>query len=175
MKLIFYFIAFIFLMACGGKVVPSTTKKQEIASEYYEDLSEYRPNSHSENEISKNNENTVAPSITTEKLYINEKLDAILAERSEKNKAVKYANGFRIQLYAGRERKIVDDAKMFIHQTYPNINPYLTYSLPIYKLKFGDFLTKNDAERMLAELKSNFPDAIVVAEKIDLKKSFSKE
>ena len=177
MKQTFYFLTFILLVSCGKKAVPVSDNKQDMNSEYSEDLSLYRPAPQfgSENSNTNSASELNQPKITSEKLYINDKIDDFLADRAQKNKAVKYANGYRIQLYVGRERKIVDDAKLFLHQTYPNMNPYLTYSLPIYKLKVGDFLTKNDAERMLTQLKPNYPDAIVISEKIDVKKSFFKE
>jgi hypothetical protein len=160
------------LASCGKKAIPVSNKIEEN-TEINEDLSEFRPVTEAKAIVSNNT--NIPPKLTTEPLFINAKIDAHLAERAEKNKAVKYANGYRIQLYVGRERKQADDAKIFIYENFPNINPYLSYSLPIYKLKIGDFLTKNDAERVLNQLKNQYPEAIVVPEKIDVKKSFLKE
>ncbi|MES2795460.1 MAG: SPOR domain-containing protein [Bacteroidota bacterium] len=176
MQKLIYFLLVIVLLACGKKYVPVSEKKQETNTEYSEDLSEFR-DLLTENSNVKTIpvDNINPPPITTEPLYINDKIDALLKERTEKNKGIKYANGYRIQLYVGRERKVVDEAKIYIYQTFPNINPYLTYSLPMYKLKIGDFLTRNDAERFLNQLKDLYPEAIIVPEKIDIKKSFMKE
>ena len=164
------------ILSCVKKSIPVTDQKQENQADYSEDLTEFRAmlmpkESELADEKMENNQPQI---LTTEPLYVNNKIDAILERKAEKNRAIKYANGFRIQLYVGRERKIVDDAKVYIYQTYPNINPYLTYSLPIYKLIVGDFLTKTDAERFLNQVKDSYPDAMIVAEKIDVKKSFLK-
>lgn len=176
MKKHFIFLLLLAIFSCAKKAVPVTEQKQENQADYAEDLTEFRAmlepkDLKTETEAIGSNQ---AVAMTTEPLYVNDKIDAILEKKAEKNKAIKYANGFRIQLYVGRERKIVDDAKVYIYQTYPNINPYLTYSLPIYKLKVGDFLTKADAERILNQIKDSYPDAIIISEKIDVKKSFLK-
>lgn len=164
----------VLLLACGKKVVPVAEQKEELNTSYSEDLAEFRGFLDVENkaEIS---EKRAEPIITTEPMYVNEKVDALLARQTEKNKAIKYANGYRIQLYVGRDRQLADQAKVYIYQNYPAINPYLTYSLPMYKLKVGDFLTKPDAERVLNQLKDLYPEAIIIPEKIDVKKSFLKE
>ncbi len=177
MKKHFLFLAIFFLVACGKKVVPVSEKKQEIITTYSEDLSEFRDLLDAESEVEDRSisEKNNRPKQTTEPLYVNDKIEAVLVKRAEKNKGIKFANGFRIQVYVGRERKEVDDAKVFVYQNFPNLNPYLTYNLPIYKLKIGDFLTKTDAERILNQLKDNFPEAVILAEKIDVKKSFLKE
>ncbi len=185
MQKLLLFCLLLFLFSCGNKIVPTANKSNEITIEIEEDLAVYRnlegssvgPSATNEvngpldNIGNENNEKN----LSEKPLYINDKVDAYLAEKAAKNRNVKYANGFRIQLYVGRERKIVDDAKIFIYQTYPNINPYLTYSLPIYKLKIGDFITRTEAERLLNQLKPMYPEAIIISEKIDVKKSFGKE
>lgn len=176
MKKYLYQIILFAILSCAKKNVPISDQKQENITDYSEDLTEFRemlvPND-SEHELEPENmAQTVT--ISTEPMHVNKKIDAILEKKAERNRAIKYANGYRIQLYVGRDRKAVDDAKVYIYQTYPNINPYLIYSLPTYKLKIGDFLTKSDAERFLNQIKDSYPDALIIAEKIDVKKSFLK-
>ncbi len=179
MKKAYSVLLLFIIFSCSKKIVPLNEKKQEVSTEYSEDLTEFRVG-HSENEENvdsniKANSNETPPPITTQPMNVNAKIDVILDQKAAKNKSIKYANGFRIQIYVGRERKAVDEAKIYIYQNYSNFNPYLSYSLPIYKLKMGDFLTKNDAEKILNQLKGQFPDAIVIAERIDVKKSFLRE
>ncbi len=176
MNKIYIFLLVFALFSCAKKVVLVAEKKQEKVVDYQEDLSEFRFLLDPEKEILVTENTTLQEAkITSEPMYINDKIDALLAKRTEKNKGIKYANGFRIQLYVGRDRKTADDAKIFIYQNYPTINPYLTYSLPIYKLKVGDFITRPDAERVLNQLKDQYPEAMILSEKIDVKKSFLKE
>jgi SPOR domain len=176
MKKHFLILLLLAIFSCAKKNIPVTQQKQENHADYAEDLTEFRAMLEPKDvktEVESTGSNQ-AVAMTIEPLYVNDKIDAILDRKAEKNKATKYANGFRVQLYVGRDRKSVDDAKVYIYQTYPNINPYLTYSLPIYKLKVGDFLTKADAERFLNQVKDSYPDAIIISEIIDVKKSFMK-
>lgn len=175
-NLLFSLIIFFVVVSCSNKSIPTTNKSTETTLEIDEDLSVYRNLDPQTTTIEGNKiENEVEIKLTEKPLYINDKVDAYLDEKAAKNKNVKYANGYRIQLYVGRERKLVDEAKIYIYQTYPNINPYLTYSLPTYKLKIGDFITRTEAERLLNQLKPQYPEAIIIPEKIDVKKSFGKE
>lgn len=111
----------------------------------------------------------------TELLEVNKQVEQLLINQLAKNKNVKYAQGYRIQIYIGRDRKTADDSKIYIYQNHPNLNPYLTFNLPNYKLLVGDFLTKTEAVLALNQLKGAFPEAVLVSEKIDIKKSFGKE
>jgi hypothetical protein len=164
-------------ISCGKKVMPVSEKKQETSTVYNEDLSEFRNLLVPENQadISQSSVKNVPPAVTTEPLYENDKLDAFLNERAAKNKNIKFANGYRIQIYVGRERQIVDNIKVYIYQNFPNLNPYLSFSLPIYKLKVGDFLNKSDADRVYNQIKGIYPEAMIIPDKIDIKKSFMKE
>jgi hypothetical protein len=162
----------LFIIACGKKNVPVAEKKVDNTTAYSENLSEYRYLLAEDKQIIEPDVVHVQPIATTEPMYVNDKVALILANRAAKNRAIKYANGYRIQIYVGRDRKTVDDAKLYIHQTFPTINPYLSYSLPIYKFKLGDFLTKADAEVVFFKLKDNFPEAIIITDKIEIKKSF---
>jgi hypothetical protein len=145
-----------------------------VYDQVYEDLSQYR------NIWLHTPSNVVAAEPATANIdntdkTANKQLDDALAAKHAKNRAAKYANGYRIQVYVGKDRKTADEAKAHIYQNFPNINPYMSYSLPIYKLLAGDFLTRADADRILQPLKNMYPDAILVSEKIEIKKSFLNE
>jgi uncharacterized protein Veg len=103
-------------------------------------------------------------------LYINKRLDPILDTIASQNKNIKFANGFRIQIYVGNDRKSADDAKVYTYQTYPEIFPYLTFQQPVYKVKVGDFLNRMDAERYFASIKETYPSALILPDKVEIKK-----
>ena len=71
----------------------------------------------------------------------------------------------------GSTRKDADDAKLYTYQTFPELNPYLMYSQPTYRVRIGDFMNRIDAERYLEQVRTRYASAVVLAEKIDLKKS----
>ncbi|WP_266363092.1 SPOR domain-containing protein [Tellurirhabdus rosea] len=109
------------------------------------------------------------PSATA--LHINKRLDAVLDTISRNNRSIRYAPGFRIQVYVGSERNRVDQAKVMSYQNFPELNPYLTYNQPTYRLKVGDFMRRMDAERYLSQIRQQFPSATMLADKVDIRRS----
>ncbi len=108
-----------------------------------------------------------------EPLHINKKLDAILDTISVKNRSIRYAQGYRIQVYVGDQRAEVDRVKRFTYQNFPELNPYTTYRQPTYRLKVGDFMRRLDAERYLAQLRQQFSSATLLPDRIEIRRSLS--
>jgi hypothetical protein len=140
-----------------------------------EDLSQYRPRYKSGKEsdvisIEKSTPITPSSPSTDAPLHVNKRLDAILDTIATHNKSIKFTNGFRIQIYVGNDRKAADDAKIYTYQKYPDIFPYLTYQQPIYKVKIGDFLNRMDAERYFADVKELYPSAMILPDRVEIKK-----
>lgn len=182
----FLLILWLFASACASKVVSggnssgatdshqssnaSSTKKNDKSEE--EDLSLYRPKfKNSTGQIDSGKETPVAPKTSSDApMHVNKRLDAILDTIAMRNKNVKFTNGFRIQIYVGNDRKSADDAKIYTYQKYPEIFPYLSYQQPIYKVKIGDFLNRMDAERYYADLKDLYPSAMILPDRVEIKK-----
>jgi SPOR domain len=157
----------------GSTTSQSPSKKNEKA--YEEDLSIYRPKFKTANEPESQTSDsqpvqTSKPTISDSPLHVNKKLDAILDTIAMRNKAVKFTNGFRIQIYVGNDRKAADDAKIYTYQKYPEIFPYLSYQQPIYKVKIGDFLNRMDAERYYSDIKDLYPSAMILPDRVEIKK-----
>ncbi len=151
----------------------STTQKNEKA--YEEDLSLYRPKFKSANESATQSSESQPiqaskTAFSDSPLHVNKKLDAILDTIAMRNKSVKFTNGFRIQIYVGNDRKSADDAKIYTYQKYPEIYPYLSYQQPIYKVKIGDFLNRMDAERYYLDIKDLYPSAMILPDRVEIKK-----
>lgn len=70
--------------------------------------------------------------------------------------------GFRIQIYRGRNREDAINAKKIAYEMYPNLNAYMEYSAPTYRVKVGDFLEQTEYSSILRRLKRSFPTAISV-------------
>ncbi|MCY7358223.1 MAG: SPOR domain-containing protein, partial [Rudanella sp.] len=124
--------------------------------------------------------NTPAPEprkITTvgsaEAMHINRKVDDQLSVIGDKNRSIRYAPGFRIQIYVGNERLRAENAKMQINQNFPELAPYLSYNQPTYKLKVGDFMRRIDAERYFGQIKQLISSAMLLPDKIDVHRSLS--
>lgn len=147
-------------------------------TEYREDLSLVRPRYEYveptiefKKEAKKDPVKTAAKTVTDKTLYVNKRLEAVLDSVYRQNKAIRYISGFRIQVYVGNVRREADDAKSYIYQTFPDLNPYVTYSQPTYRVKAGDFMYRRDAEQYLDLIKEQYSSAVILPDRVEIKKS----
>ncbi len=68
----------------------------------------------------------------------------------------------------------MEEAKIFLFQNYPELNTYLSYSQPSYKLKVGDFTSKLEAEKYYQHIKERYSLAMIINDKIEIKSLQSK-
>jgi hypothetical protein len=68
--------------------------------------------------------------------------------------------GFRIQVANSNDRNKVFAIKTRIYQQYPELKPYLIYQPPNYKLKVGNFKTRDEAQPYIDNLNRVFPDGV---------------
>jgi SPOR domain len=161
---------------CGGSkpVVFNKSKPTTTYGNYEEDLSGVRPRY----QIATKTASAPAKKpeikrVNDQSLHVNRQLDAALDTMAVRNRAIRFAAGYRIQIYVGNVRTDADAARLFIYQTYPELNPYTTFTQPTYRVKIGDFMNRMDAERYLQQLRSQYPTSVILADKIDLKKSLA--
>jgi len=114
---------------------------------------------------------TRKPTGVPEALHVNRQLELALDTIADKNRSVRYAPGFRVQVYVGNQRKEVESIKLLIYQNFPELSPYLSYSQPTYKLKVGDFMRRMDAERYYSSIKQLVSSAQLQPDKIDVRRS----
>lgn len=164
---------------CAAKSVPNSGRKGNY-NDYSEDLSEVRPaytpaivKTETKSTAGTPESKKIIPSMGAEAQHVNRRLDEVMDASAAKNKTIRYAAGYRIQVYTGNERQSAEAAKLLIYQNFPELNPYLSYKQPTYKLKVGDFMRKLDAERYYSQIKSLFPTAVLQPDKIDIRYSMS--
>ncbi len=175
-KLIVLIIISLLTVACSTTPIPtssrpySTTPASARYEPYSEDLSLVRPRyQQAITDAPKAN----TPQMATTDLVrpVNQQIDAVLDTIAIQNKTIRYAVGYRIQIYVGNVRAEADEAKVYVYQTFPELLPYMSFAVPTYRVKIGDFMTKIDAERYLQQVRPQFPTAVILAEKIDIRKS----
>ncbi|MFH0765998.1 MAG: SPOR domain-containing protein [Calditrichota bacterium] len=71
-------------------------------------------------------------------------------------------SGYRIQVFAGREYNLAQKARKGIENR--NAMPvFIDFEAPQYKVRFGNFLTREEADAVCRQIRSEgFPDAWVV-------------
>lgn len=106
-----------------------------------------------------------------EALHVNRRLDSVLDTIAVQNRSIRYAPGYRIQVYVGNQRQEVESIKLLIYQKFPELSAYLSYSQPTYKLKVGDFMRRLDAEHYYSSVRQLIASAQLQADKVDIRRS----
>lgn len=128
---------------------------------YYEDLSFVRINSKNDN---------IESVITLETININnnisKELDSVLSIIIDNSKKNLYIDGFSIQLYLGDNRSDADSVIKKIKEIDSLIYKNTVFTQPNYRVKVGKFIDRFDANKEFLRFKKNFPNAIIIPEKI---------
>ena len=106
-----------------------------------------------------------------EALHVNRRLDSVLDTIASQNRSIRYAPGYRVQVYVGNQRQEVESVKLLIYQKFPELSAYLSYSQPTYKLKVGDFMRRLDAERYYSSIRQLIASAQLRPDKVDVRRS----
>ena len=75
-------------------------------------------------------------------------------------------NGYRLQIFLGS----LDAAKKFRQEyivNHPNAQVYLSQNIPDYVLRYGNFLSRNEAREALKEMRKEIPSAFIVDDMVE--------
>ena len=95
------------------------------------------------------------------------RLDVLVKKQSDINLAVKRASarsakGYRVLVVNTNKRDEAIAAKTKIYTYYPEMKAYLVYQSPYFKLKAGNFKTREEADRYRIELNTLFPKGVFI-------------
>ncbi len=74
--------------------------------------------------------------------------------------------GFRIQVINTIDRGNAIEAKSKLYSLYPELKAYLQYTSPYYRLKVGNFKTRQDAEDYQKGLARDFSNSVYIVRDI---------
>ena len=77
--------------------------------------------------------------------------------------------GFRIVVYNGPDRRQAMDAKNKFSNAFSSERSYMSYNVPSYKIKVGDFENKKDATDFLRRVSVLFPASFIVPDIVTIK------
>jgi hypothetical protein len=103
-------------------------------------------------------------------------IDPVLGRMIELHRTINYNTtegpGFRIQIYAGSKMEMANEAKADFLQSFSqdDIPVYQNWQPPHFRVRVGDYLSRQEAMRQIAHIRQIFPDAFVVTDKINLPK-----
>ena len=76
--------------------------------------------------------------------------------------------GFRIQVYTGSSRETAYDVQADFKNMYPDIPTYISYTQPNYRVKVGDFRSRNEANALMEELRKHFTPVFLFTEEVNV-------
>lgn len=89
------------------------------------------------------------------------KFEYMLAEKRKINSSITVNDRYKVQVYNGdsetSKKTLVDFKKNFT-----NMDATIVFSTPAYKVWAGNFKSRIEAERNLAEIKKKYPNAFLI-------------
>ena len=105
-------------------------------------------------------------------LQINQdpRLDKMLKWHIVKNEKMNGIEGFRVEIFFSSAMDALEQAKnkkvQFLSE-YPDYAVNIKYDAPNFKVRVGDFRTKNEALKLHKKIEKNYPMAFIVPDKIN--------
>jgi len=85
----------------------------------------------------------------------------------DKSKATRVKKkGFRVQIYAGNNRNEAYAVQSRFRNQYTDIDSYINYDEPNYRVKVGDFTSRSEANSFMRILRSQYSNVFVFQEDI---------
>jgi hypothetical protein len=106
-------------------------------------------------------------------LIQDEKVDELIKKHIKVNEVANTIPGFRINIFfqSGNNSKAgAMQCKSNFNAKYPNVEAYVVYEEPNFKVKIGDFRTRMEARGFIQQIKTDFPDAFVIKDQINFPK-----
>src|SRR6202167_4167873 len=70
--------------------------------------------------------------------------------------------GFRILVITSNDRNKVFNAKAQLYEQYPELQPYIMYQAPNYKLKVGNFKNSEEAQPYFDKIVKLYPSGVYI-------------
>jgi hypothetical protein len=95
------------------------------------------------------------------------RLDVLVKKQGDANAAVRraaarFAKGYRLLVINTNKRDEAIAAKTKIYTSFPELKAYLVYQSPYFKLKVGNFRTRDEAQQYQKDLSAFFPRGVFV-------------
>jgi hypothetical protein len=98
------------------------------------------------------------------------RIDALIKKKIAINKAstnvARTARGYRLLVINTNNRNEAIAAKTKVYTYFPELNAYLQYQAPYFKLRAGNFKTRSEAEKYRKAMTSMFPKGVFIVNDI---------
>ncbi|MEX0966446.1 MAG: SPOR domain-containing protein [Bacteroidia bacterium] len=98
-------------------------------------------------------------------IHSSDQLDSLLSQRLMENERKEGMSGYRLQIYFGTSKDEAMKARTEFLKEFSDEEAYINYEKPYFTIRVGDFRDRFEAQRMLRDVREEYPGAIVVADK----------
>jgi len=98
-----------------------------------------------------------------------EKIAALASKYDDYNRKKEFTDGYRIQIMYTDIRSEAYKSKGQMYKDFPDLNSYVEYEEPYYKLRIGDFKTRLEATYFMQQVTPLYSGAFIVKDKIRIK------
>ncbi len=93
------------------------------------------------------------------------RVDSLLKNHIEMNQRKNGTDGYRLEIFfesGTMARELAMETKTDFLRKYPDVNAYISFLSPNFKVRVGDFRTKNEAIKLKNTIRRDYPNAFVV-------------
>jgi hypothetical protein len=72
------------------------------------------------------------------------------------------SRGYRVQIYSGNDRGKATRIKIDFARRYPGVRTYMTYVQPQFRVKVGDYQTRQEAKKMYDQVSTLYTPCMIV-------------
>ncbi|MFZ5430045.1 MAG: SPOR domain-containing protein [Bacteroidota bacterium] len=97
-------------------------------------------------------------------------IERLVGMHIRKNESSRGIQGYRVEIFfssALDARQKALSTKTAFLRDFPDINVYVIYISPDFKVRVGDFRTKNEALALMKKVQDRFPKAFIVPDNIE--------
>lgn len=108
-------------------------------------------------------DNTVADNTGSVKVVKDSRIDILVRKQVYINTlAIRNQPGFRVQVITTNKRNEANDAKAKVMQLFPDYRTYIDYQSPYFKVRVGDFRSREEATELRDKLTNQFAGGVFV-------------
>ena len=89
---------------------------------------------------------------------------ALINKRSQMMTSNGLYKGYRLQLLSTNNRNQAFKLKYDLLTNFPDQKAYVSYQAPYFKVKFGNFLHRDEAEKIRKQLTKSYPAGVFIVE-----------
>ena len=176
-KIVSAYLFSLFILSCQSFQGVGSSGDSNSATRYSEDLSMHRPVVPEVVETETPVEEGETDAVETEvnrnqfdSLWVNSDINNLIDSIAVLKIAENKIKGYTILVHTGNNRMTALEIKGQLMVAFPDLESRLVFQEPNFRLKAGQFSEVIQAEKLLSEIKTIFPAAMLIRETFELKK-----